>query len=68
VLAHEWRPISPDELKMTSLAEAPGVSAVSLYRQVDREDGSQTNTSPESVAKAPKSRALGLAGSWYGFM
>jgi hypothetical protein len=35
-----WRPISPDELKITSLAEAPGDPAVFLYRQ----DGSQTNS------------------------
>src|ERR1700722_9640528 len=31
-------PISPDELKMTGLAEAPGAPAVILYRQGDRED------------------------------
>jgi Domain of Unknown Function with PDB structure (DUF3857) len=36
--ADEWMPISPDELKMTSLPEAPGAPAVILYRQVDRDD------------------------------
>jgi hypothetical protein len=35
----EWLPISPEELKMTSLQEAPGAPAVYLYRQVDRDDG-----------------------------
>jgi Domain of Unknown Function with PDB structure (DUF3857)/Transglutaminase-like superfamily len=35
----EWQPISPEELKMTSLPEAPGAPAVILYRQVDRDDG-----------------------------
>jgi hypothetical protein len=34
----EWQPISPEELKMTSLPEAPGAPAVYLYRQVDRDD------------------------------
>jgi hypothetical protein len=37
--ADEWLPISPDELKMTSVPEAPGASAIYLYRQVDRDDG-----------------------------
>ena len=36
--ADEWKPISPGELTMTSLAEAPGAPAVFLYRQVDRDD------------------------------
>jgi hypothetical protein len=36
--ADEWLPISPEELKMTSLPEAPGAQAVILYRQVDRDD------------------------------
>jgi hypothetical protein len=35
----EWQPISADELKMTSVPEAPGAPAVILYRQVDRDDG-----------------------------
>lgn len=34
----EWLPITPEELKMTSLAEAPGAPAVFLFRQVDRND------------------------------
>jgi len=34
----EWQPISQEELKMTSVPEAPGAPAVYLYRQVDRED------------------------------
>lgn len=37
--ADEWKPISPEELKMTSLAEAPGAPAVVLYREVNRDDG-----------------------------
>ena len=36
--ADEWLPISAEELKMTSLPEAPGAPAVALYRQVDRDD------------------------------
>jgi hypothetical protein len=36
--ADEWQPITPEELKMTSLPEAPGAPAVYLYRQVDRND------------------------------
>jgi Domain of Unknown Function with PDB structure (DUF3857)/Transglutaminase-like superfamily len=39
VSGDEWLPISPEELKMTSLPEAPGAPAVILYRQVDRDDG-----------------------------
>jgi hypothetical protein len=35
----EWQPISQEELKMTSVPEAPGAPAAILYRQVDREDG-----------------------------
>jgi len=38
--ADEWKPISQEELKMTSLAEAPGAPAAILYRQVDRDDNS----------------------------
>jgi len=38
VNADEWQPISPEELKMTSVSEAPGAPAVYLYRQVDRDD------------------------------
>jgi transglutaminase-like putative cysteine protease len=38
VNADEWQPISAEELKMTSVPEAPGAPAVVLYRQVDRDD------------------------------
>lgn len=40
-LAHadEWKPINPEELKMTSLPEAPGAPAVILHREVNRDDG-----------------------------
>ena len=47
--AEEWAPISPDELKMTSLAEAPGAPAVILYRQVDRDDNSKTGNEQNYV-------------------
>ena len=33
-----FQPASPDELKMTSEAQAPGAPAIILYRQVDRDD------------------------------
>jgi hypothetical protein len=33
-----FQPVSPEELKMTSVPEAPGAPAVILYRQVDRDD------------------------------
>jgi len=36
--ADEWLPITPDELKMTSEPKAPGAPAITLYRQVDRDD------------------------------
>lgn len=35
----EWKPVTPEELKMTTLAEAPGAPAVILYREVNRDDG-----------------------------
>jgi hypothetical protein len=35
----EWKPISPEDLKMTSLPEAPGAPAAILYREVNRDDG-----------------------------
>jgi hypothetical protein len=40
----EWQPISQEELKMTSVPEAPGAPAVYLYRQVDRKDLGRGNT------------------------
>src|SRR5215472_3900660 len=36
--ADEWLPVSPEELKMTSEPKAPGAPAITLYRQVDRDD------------------------------
>ena len=41
-MADEWQPISPEELKLTSVPEAPGAAAVILYRQVDRDDSART--------------------------
>jgi hypothetical protein len=38
VRAEDWLPISPDELRMTNEARAPGAPAIFLYRQVDRDD------------------------------
>jgi hypothetical protein len=40
----EWQPISPEELKMTTVAEAPGAPAVYLYRQVDRNDSNRAGS------------------------
>jgi len=37
--ADEWKPITPEELKMTAVAEAPGAPAVILYQEVNRDDG-----------------------------
>jgi hypothetical protein len=37
-LARDWLPVTADELHMTSVPQAPGVAAVILYRQVDRDD------------------------------
>jgi len=42
--ADDWLPISPEELKMTGVPEAPGAPAVYLYRQVDRKDLGRGNT------------------------
>lgn len=36
--AEDWLPVSPDELQMASEPDAPGASAIYLYRQVDRDD------------------------------
>jgi hypothetical protein len=43
VLAGEFQPVSPDELKMTSEPLAPGAPAIILYRQVDRDDNGRTS-------------------------
>ena len=40
--AVSFQPVSPDELKMTSEAKAPGAPAIILFRQVDRDDRGQT--------------------------
>jgi len=34
----DWLPLTPEELKMVSEPKAPGVPAIYLYRQVDRDD------------------------------
>ena len=34
----EWQPITPEELKLTGEPKAPGAPAITLYRQVDRDD------------------------------
>src|SRR5882757_1899629 len=39
VSGDEWQPVTQEELKMTSLPEAPGAPAVILYKQVDKDDG-----------------------------
>jgi len=44
VSGDEWQPITPEELKMTSVPEAPGAPAVILYRQVDRDDSARTGS------------------------
>jgi hypothetical protein len=44
VSGDEWQPISQEELKMTSVPEAPGAEAVYLYRQVDRDDSTRAST------------------------
>ena len=38
-MAVEWRPVTADELKMTSEPAAPKAPAIYLYVQVDRDDG-----------------------------
>src|SRR5262249_12267145 len=42
VSGDEWQPITPEELKINSLPEAPGAPAVILYRQMDRDDNART--------------------------
>src|SRR5512133_4136523 len=37
-----FRPVSPEELKMTSEPKAPGAPAIILYRQVDRDDSGES--------------------------
>ena len=40
--AQGFRPVNPDELKMTSEPQAPGAPAIILYREVDRDDSGHT--------------------------
>jgi hypothetical protein len=40
----DWQPIAQEELKMTSEPKAPGVPALFLYRQVDRDDADRRET------------------------
>jgi hypothetical protein len=49
VSADEWLPVSQEELKMTSVPEAPGAPAVILYRQVDRDDNAKTGNEQNYV-------------------
>jgi hypothetical protein len=42
VSGDDWRPINPEELKMTSEPKAPGAPAIILYKQVDRDDSDTT--------------------------
>jgi hypothetical protein len=44
VSGDEWQPISQEELKMTSVPQAPGAPAIYLYRQVDRNDSNRAST------------------------
>lgn len=37
-VAQKWQPINPEELKMTSVKEAPGANAVILYKEVWGDD------------------------------
>ncbi len=38
-----FQPVSPDEIKMTSEPQAPGASAIILFREVDRDDNGHTS-------------------------
>ena len=42
--ADDWRPITPEELKMTSELLAPGAPAIMLYHQVDRDDSGRATS------------------------
>jgi len=63
-MAEVWLPVTPDELHLTSIAQAPGAAAVILYRQVDRNDSSNyedvtfaSRYSPTRGASTPTSRS-----------
>jgi hypothetical protein len=43
IVADEWQPIDPADLKMTGEPKAPGAPAIYLYRQVDRKDAGRVN-------------------------
>ena len=43
-IAEEWLPITPEELKLTGEPLAPGAPAIYLFRQVDRNDESDSET------------------------
>ena len=38
-----FRPVSPEELRMTGDPNAPGAPAILLFRQVDRDDNGSTS-------------------------
>ncbi|GAC1652024.1 MAG: hypothetical protein NVS9B15_12470 [Acidobacteriaceae bacterium] len=42
--AQKWQPVNPDELKMTSVKEAPGANAVILYREINGDDNLYSST------------------------
>jgi hypothetical protein len=42
--AADWLPITAEELQLTSEPKAPGAAAIYLYRQVDRDDTSSTES------------------------
>jgi hypothetical protein len=42
--ATDWRPVTQDELSMTSEPKAPGAPAIYLYMQIDRDDNSPSET------------------------
>ena len=42
--AADWLPVTPEELQQTSEPKAPGAAAIFLYRQVDRDDTSSTES------------------------
>jgi hypothetical protein len=47
--AQGFQPVSPEELKMTSEPQAPGAPAMILYRQVYRDDNSETSHEDDYV-------------------
>ncbi len=42
--AADWLPVTTEELQLTSEPKAPGAAAIFLYRQVDRDDTSSTES------------------------